>query len=92
MNSRLTLIGDAVADIAYRVRVPQSRVEPRRLTTRARVEGAQATGTGDGGQVIPSKAHRSRRGVRPRRRTPATIAFSRAGAAILFLRRAWRAE
>src|SRR5579864_8949095 len=43
--------GDAVADIAYRVRFSAS--EGGKLTaTLRRVEGIQAAGTGDGGQVI----------------------------------------
>jgi Domain of unknown function (DUF4331) len=43
--------GDAVADIAYRMRVSSSKGGARTATLR-RVEGAQAAGTGDGGQVI----------------------------------------
>src|SRR6202051_2154820 len=43
--------GDAVADIAYRVRFSSSADEPQTATVR-RVEGAQAAETGDGGQVI----------------------------------------
>src|SRR5712691_5584224 len=43
--------GDAVADIAYRVRFSSSEDGSQTATLR-RVEGAQAAGTGDGGQVI----------------------------------------
>jgi len=43
--------GDAVADIAYRVRFSSSEGGSQTATLR-RVEGAQAGGTGDGGQVI----------------------------------------
>ena len=43
--------GDAVADIAYRVRFSASHDGSQTATLR-RVEGAQAAGTGDGGQVI----------------------------------------
>jgi hypothetical protein len=43
--------GDAVADIAYRVRFSASEDGSQTATLR-RVEGAQAAGTGDGGQVI----------------------------------------
>ena len=43
--------GDAVADIAYRVRFSSSEDGAQTATLR-RVEGAQAAGTGDGGQVI----------------------------------------
>jgi hypothetical protein len=47
--------GDAVADIAYRVRF--SRFSGRAQTaTLRRVEGAQAAGTGDGGQTIVEEA------------------------------------
>jgi hypothetical protein len=47
--------GDAVADIAYRVRF--SRFSGRAQTaTLCRVEGAQAAGTGDGGQTIVEEA------------------------------------
>ena len=42
---------DAVADIAYRVRFSSSEGGSQTATLR-RVEGAQAAGTGDGGQVI----------------------------------------
>jgi hypothetical protein len=43
--------GDAVADIAYRVRFSSSEGGEQTATLR-RVEGAQAAGQGDGGQVI----------------------------------------
>ena len=43
--------GDAVADIAYRVRFSYSAGEAQTATLR-RVEGAQAAATGDGGLVI----------------------------------------
>ena len=43
--------GDAVADIAYRVRFSSSEGGTQTATLR-RVEGAQAAGTGDDGQVI----------------------------------------
>jgi Domain of unknown function (DUF4331) len=43
--------GDAVADIAYRVRFMSSKDGSQTATLR-RVEGAQAVGTGDDGQVI----------------------------------------
>jgi hypothetical protein len=43
--------GDAVADIAYRVRFTSSGGGAQTATLR-RVEGAQAAGTGEGGQVI----------------------------------------
>jgi hypothetical protein len=43
--------GDAVADIAYRVRFTSSAGGAQTATLR-RVEGAQAAGTGDDGQVI----------------------------------------
>ena len=43
--------GDAVADIAYRVRFSSSEDGSQTATLR-RVEGAQAAGTGDGGQII----------------------------------------
>src|ERR1700693_1423725 len=43
--------GDAVADIAYRVRFSSSKGGVQAATLR-RVEGAQAVGTGDGGQAI----------------------------------------
>src|SRR5882724_11554488 len=43
--------GDAVADIAYRVRFSSSEGGAQNATLR-RVEGAQAAGSGDGGQEI----------------------------------------
>src|SRR6266849_6516974 len=43
--------GNAVADIAYRVRFSSSEGGAQTATLR-RVEGAQAAGTGDGGQAI----------------------------------------
>jgi hypothetical protein len=43
--------GDAVADIAYRVRFSSSVDGPQTATVR-RVEGAQAAETGDGGEVV----------------------------------------
>src|ERR1700675_4519314 len=43
--------GDAVADIAYRVRFSSSEGGAQTATLR-RVEGAQAAGTGDGGQAM----------------------------------------
>ena len=43
--------GDAVADIAYRVRFSRSQGGPLNATLR-RADGAQAAGTGDGGQVV----------------------------------------
>src|ERR1700731_1452839 len=43
--------GDAVADIAYRVRFSSSEDGTQTATLR-RVEGAEAAGTGEGGQVI----------------------------------------
>jgi hypothetical protein len=43
--------GDAVADIAYRVCFTSSEGGAQRATLR-RVEGLQAAGTGDGGQII----------------------------------------
>jgi hypothetical protein len=47
--------GDAVADIAYRVRFSSFRDGSQTATLR-RVEGAQAAGTGDSGQVIIESA------------------------------------
>src|SRR5215468_6311502 len=47
--------GDAVADIAYRVRFSASGDGSQTATLR-RVGGAQAAGTGDGGQVIVESA------------------------------------
>src|SRR5207247_4593659 len=43
--------GDAVADIAYRVRFSSSAGGPQTATVR-RVEGAEAAETGDSGQVV----------------------------------------
>lgn len=43
--------GDAIADIAYRVRISSSKGGAQAVTLR-RVEGAQAAGTGDDGQTI----------------------------------------
>jgi len=43
--------GDAVADIAYRVRFSSSENGSQTATLR-RAEGAEAAGTGDGGQII----------------------------------------
>ncbi len=43
--------GDAVADIAYQVRIASSAIGAQTATLR-RVEGAQAAGTGEGGLVI----------------------------------------
>ena len=43
--------GDAVADIAYRVRFTSDKSGMQSATLR-RVEGAQAAGTGDDGQLI----------------------------------------
>src|SRR5215469_5281625 len=43
--------GDAIADIAYRVRFSSSRDGSQTATLR-RAEGAQAAGTGDGGEII----------------------------------------
>jgi len=47
--------GDAVADIAYRVRFAASADGAQTATLR-RVEGAEAAGTGDAGQVIVERA------------------------------------
>ena len=47
--------GDAVADIAYRVRFSSSESGAQTATVR-RVEGAEAAGTGDGGQAIVAGA------------------------------------
>ncbi len=47
--------GDAVADIAYRVRFAVSEDGSQTATLR-RAEGAQAAGTDDGGQVIIESA------------------------------------
>jgi len=48
---RIDTNGDAVADIAYRVRFSASEDGSQTATVR-RVEGAQAAGKGDGGKVI----------------------------------------
>ena len=48
--------GDAVADIAYRVRFSSAEDGSQTATLR-RVEGAEAAGTGDGGEVIIEAAH-----------------------------------
>ena len=48
---RIDTNGDAVADIAYRVRFTSDKSGVQTATLR-RVEGAQAAGTGDDGQVI----------------------------------------
>src|SRR5260370_15825292 len=56
--------GDAVADIAYRVRFSASEGGKLTATVR-RVQGIQAAGTGDGGQAIVDDAPGSmRRGAR----------------------------
>src|SRR3954465_4509335 len=47
--------GDSIADIAYRVRFSRSEGGSQTATVR-RVEGAQAAGTDDGGQVIIAEA------------------------------------
>jgi hypothetical protein len=47
--------GDAVADVAYQVRFSSSKDGSQTATLR-RVEGAQAAGTSDGGQVIVEAA------------------------------------
>jgi hypothetical protein len=47
--------GNAVADIAYRVRFSSSEGGAQTATLR-RVEGAQAAGTGDGGETIVERA------------------------------------
>jgi hypothetical protein len=51
--------GDAVADIAYRVRFSPSERGAQTATLR-RVEGAEAAGTEDAGQVIVERAPVSR--------------------------------
>src|SRR3981189_265714 len=66
--------GDAVADIAYRLRFSSSEGGAR-VAARRRVDGAKAAGTGDGGQAIV-EGHRSRRGGRQGLRRPATTASS----------------
>src|ERR1700719_2703826 len=52
---RIDTDGDAVADITYRVRFSSSEDGSQTATLR-RVEGAQAAGTGDGGQIIVEAA------------------------------------
>ncbi len=52
---RIDTDGDAVADITYRVRFLSSEDGSQTATLR-RVEGAQAAGTGDGGQIIVEAA------------------------------------
>src|SRR6267378_6717527 len=52
---RIDTTGDAVADIAYRVRFSSSADGPQTATVR-RVEGALAAGTSDGGRVIIESA------------------------------------
>src|SRR5262245_8099658 len=47
--------GDAIADVAYRARFSPSADGTQTATPR-RVEGAEAAGTGDGGQVIVERA------------------------------------
>jgi hypothetical protein len=47
--------GDAIADIAYQVRVTSSEGGAQTATLR-RLEGAQAAGTGEGGQVLVAGA------------------------------------
>src|ERR1700738_1291226 len=62
--------GDAVADIAYRVRFSSSADGSQTATVR-RVEGAEAAGTGDGGQIIieaaPVSTGRDARAAEPGR-------------------------
>jgi Domain of unknown function (DUF4331) len=52
---RIDTNGDAVADIAYRVRFSAFEDGSQTATLR-RVDGAQAAGTGDGGQIIVEAA------------------------------------
>jgi hypothetical protein len=52
---RIDTDGDSVADITYRVRFLSSEDGSQTATLR-RVEGAQAVGTGDGGQIIVEAA------------------------------------
>ena len=52
---RIDTNGDAVADLAYRVRFSASEDGSQTATLR-RVEGAQAAGKGDGGKVIVASA------------------------------------
>jgi hypothetical protein len=72
--------GDAVADIAYRLRFSSSEGGAQVATLR-RVDGAQAAGADDGGQAIVEGAPVST-GPEARARRPATTASSRVGAAI----------
>jgi Domain of unknown function (DUF4331) len=60
--------GDAVADIAYRVRFSSSKGKAQTATPR-RVEGAEAAGAGDGGQTLVEGAP-----VSPRREARVTEA------------------
>jgi len=52
---RMDTDGDAIADITYRVRFSSSKDGSQTATLR-RVEGAQAVGTDDGGQVVVEAA------------------------------------
>jgi hypothetical protein len=72
--------GDAVADIAYRVRFSSSKGGAQTATLR-RVEGAEAAGTGDGGQTLVEGAPVST-GREARVTETATTGSSQAGAAI----------
>ena len=72
--------GDAIADIAYRVRFSSSADGSQTATLR-RVEGAEAAGTGDGGQVIIEAAPVST-GRDARVTEAGGYRFLRAGAAI----------
>jgi len=79
--------GDAVADIAYRVRFTSDNSGAQTATLR-RVEGGQAAGTGDGGQTIIEGAPVST--AREAHVTAAgDTASSRAGAAIPFSLTRW---
>src|SRR5215813_10409953 len=49
---RIDTNGDAVADIAYQARFASSSGGGAQTATLRRLEGAQAAGTGEGGQVI----------------------------------------
>jgi hypothetical protein len=71
--------GDAVADIAYRVRFSSFEGGSQTATLR-RVEGAQAAGMGDGGQVILAGARVST-GLEAWIAEAAPTVSSRAGAA-----------
>ena len=73
--------GDAVADIAYRVRFASADGGGQTATLR-RAEGAEAAGTSDGGKVIVRAGARSRWVGTHGWRRPASTASSRAGAAI----------